>query len=138
MNPVIENVRDIAGDSAVIVGQRPFCELPWFLSAADLVVIPQKANSATLGQVPAKLFDAMAMAKPIISTRVSDMPQILDGCGVVVEPGNVEQIAQAMEELLDDEKLATELGRAAREKCVREYSMEAMAKILEGVFKRYE
>ena len=79
----------------------------------------------------------MAMAKPIVSTYISDIPQILDGCGVVVEPGNVEQIAQAMRELLDDQERAAELGRLAREKCVKEYSIEAMQSPLLAVFDRY-
>jgi len=38
----------------------------------DVVIIPQRENFATLGQMPAKVFDAMAMAKPTIATNVSD------------------------------------------------------------------
>jgi glycosyltransferase involved in cell wall biosynthesis len=136
-DPLVPALKGLAGDALVLVGMRPFQELPTFLSMADLVVIPQRHTDATLGQVPAKLFDAMAMAKPIISTTVSDIPEILSGCGVVVEPGNVTQLAEQMNRLLDDEATAARLGSAAREKCVREYSLEAMERILAGVFDRY-
>jgi glycosyltransferase involved in cell wall biosynthesis len=48
---------------------------------------------ATVGQIPAKLFDAMAMAKPIVATDVNDFAGILDGCGLVVKPGMPEEPA---------------------------------------------
>ena len=130
-------IQQIAGDHLIQIGLRPFSELPLFIALADLIVLPQRNTPATVGQVPAKLFDAMSMARPVISTNISDMPQILDGCGVIVEPGNVEQIAQAMAGLLEDEAWAAELGRRAREKCIREYSLEAMEKTLQAVFNRY-
>ena len=136
-HPVVQNVRNIAGDRVLCVGPRPFAELPWFLAAADLVAIVQRESLATLGQVPAKLFDAMAMAKPIISTRVSDIPKILDGCGIVVEAGKVDQISSAMEQLIENPELAHQLGAAAREKCVREYSFDAMEKALRSVFEAF-
>lgn len=132
-----EDLKEVAGRFTTIVGVRPFSELPLFLSMADLVVLPQRNTLTTMGQIPAKLFDAMAMGRPVISTSVSDIPRILDGCGVVVEPGNVEQIAEAIGRVLDDEEWAAELGRLAREKCIREYSIEVMERTLATVFDRY-
>ena len=99
-----------------------FNEIPFYLSVADLVVVPQRKSTATIGQVPAKLFDAMAMAKPIISTAVSDIPAILDNCGIVVPPGDVQQLANSIRRLVNDTRLCSELGSKARQKCIRNYS----------------
>jgi len=55
-------------------------------------------------------FDAMAMANPIVVTEVSDLPQILDGCGIVLEPDSPEALAEAIETLVEDERLQSELG----------------------------
>jgi glycosyltransferase involved in cell wall biosynthesis len=132
----LKNLIDVA-DFLLIEGMKPFSDVPKFLSMADLIVLPQKNSPIAEAQVPAKIFDAMAMAKPIISTAISDIPEILEGCGIIVEPGNVEQIAEKIEYILEHAEEAAEMGRKAREKCAREYSWEAVEKILIEVFDRY-
>ena len=47
--------------------------------------------------MPAKVFDAMAMAKPIIATNVSDLPEFLDGCGWTVAPEKPKQLADTIQ-----------------------------------------
>lgn len=136
--PLVTRVEQTLGEELTVQGMQPFSELPEFLAVADLVVILQGNSPATCGQAPAKLVDAMAMAEPIISTSVPDIPEILDGCGLTVEPGNLKQISQPFEELLSDEKRAMALGRAVREKCVRADGIEAMEKIRKEVSARYE
>lgn len=105
-----------------VVGEIPFDEVPRFLAAADVVVIPQRATTDTLGQVPAKLIDAMAMARPIVATQVSMIPAILDGCGVVVPSGDPPALAKAIDDLLADPARAEDLGRRARQRCIAQYS----------------
>ena len=102
-----------------------FDEVPRYLIAADVVAIPQRASTETMGQVPAKLFDAMAMARPIVSTAVSMIPEILEGCGVVVEPDDVKSLAHGLARLLADPDAAATLGLRARERCAAEYSFRA-------------
>ena len=96
--------------------------MPRYLIAADVVAVPQRSTTDTVGQVPAKLFDAMALGRPIVSTSVSMIPEILEGCGVVVEPGDVAALAGAIKRLLDDPGEASTLGRRARERCEAHYS----------------
>ena len=72
---------------------HPIREVPQYLEAADVVVVPQRDSSDTRGQVPAKLFDAMALGRPIVSTRVSMIPEMIEGCGVLVPPGDVPALA---------------------------------------------
>src|SRR5262249_34632732 len=83
-----------AGSPGVrIVGEIAFDDVPRFLAAADVVAVPQRATTDTVGQVPAKLVDAMAMARPVVATSVSMIPEMLDGCGVVVPPGDPPALA---------------------------------------------
>jgi len=119
-------------------GLQPFHKLPEFMSMADIVIIPQKRNLATVGQLPAKVFDAMAMAKPIVTTEVSDLPEILEGCGWIVEPGSPAHLAAAMQYVLENPRDAEERGRLARQKCVEKYSWDAMEKVLVKIFSKYE
>jgi glycosyltransferase involved in cell wall biosynthesis len=136
-DPFMEALHRQNKELIVPIGMVPFGEIPKFLSMADLIVLPQKKEPKTLGQIPAKVFDAMAMAKPIIATDVSDMAAILDGCGVIVEPGDIEQLALKIDLLLNDPPLALELGRKAREKFLKEYSFDTMESRLLNIFEKY-
>ena len=113
-----------------VVGEIPFDEVPRYLVAADVVAVPQRATTDTLGQVPAKLFDAMALARPIVSTAVSMIPEILEGCGVLVPPANPTALRAALGRLLGDPDGAAELGRRARQRCAERYSFTAARAVL--------
>ncbi len=112
-------------------------DVPKVLAMADLVVIPQRNTPSTVGQIPAKLIDAMAMAKPIIATNVSDMPKILDGCGIIVEPNDVEALAERIAFLLDNPVAAAELGKKAREKFLGNYTLDHLQKQLTNIFESF-
>ena len=119
-------------------GLQPFETVPAFLAMADVVVIPQRRNFSTMGQMPAKVFDAMAMAKPIIASNISDLPEILDGSGWIVEPENPEQLAEKIQYVLNNPEEAEAMGNKARQKCIEKYSWDAMEEVLLKVFEKYE
>jgi glycosyltransferase involved in cell wall biosynthesis len=136
-NARIRRLKENDPDIVTFLGPVEFDSLPEKLSMADLIVIPQKDEPVARGQVPAKLIDAMAMAKPIISTKVSDIPKILDGCGIVVEPDDTNALAKNIKYILDNPAKAEEMGRAARIKCEKYFSYEAVGNILYNVFDKY-
>jgi glycosyltransferase involved in cell wall biosynthesis len=108
-----------------VIGEVPFEDVPRWLVGADVVAVPQRDTPDTVGQVPAKIFDAMALARPVVSTSVSMIPEILDGCGIVVPPGHVRALAGGLGRVLADEAAAAALGARARARCVAEYSFRA-------------
>ena len=129
--------KNTLGDHLVFFGQQPFEKVPEFLSMADVVAIPQEKGHSTLGQIPAKIFDAMSMAKPIVATNVSDISHILEGCGWIVEPGNVELLAEAIQYFLDHPQEADETGRLARQRCIQYYSWDSMENCLLELFNKF-
>lgn len=98
-----------------------------YLGLADLVVIPQDNTLLARSQVPCKVFEAMAMEKPVVATAVSDLPEILDGCGWVVSPGDLSGLANAIRYALAHPEEGLEKGKAARMKCLQRYSKKNMA-----------
>ncbi|MCK5466091.1 glycosyltransferase [Candidatus Parcubacteria bacterium] len=120
------------------VNMQAFEKIPEFINMADLIVILQKKNIATIGQLPAKIFDAMAMAKPIIATNVNDMAEILDGCGIIVENCDSDQLEKSINYIIKNSKEAKEMGIRAREKCIAKYSWDIMEKELLKVFDKYD
>ncbi len=131
------HLKELGGNKIKLIGMQPFHKVPEFLSMADLVILPQHKSANAVGQIPAKVFDAMAMAKPIIASRVSDLPEILDGCGMIFEPYDIEGLSECISYILDNEKEAQIIGNNAREKCIKEYSFDAIENILTGIFDKY-
>ncbi|MEH1950308.1 MAG: glycosyltransferase family 4 protein [Nostoc sp.] len=107
--------------------------MPDLVAAAHIVVVPQRDTPETRAQFPLKLTDGMAMAKPVLSTRVGDIPQLLGDTGYLVEPGCPEQIAEQIQLIFQDLESASQKGIKARERCVEHYSIEAMASTLKSV-----
>ncbi|MGJ5628959.1 glycosyltransferase family 4 protein [Nostoc sp. CALU 1950] len=110
--------------------------MPDLVAAAHIVVVPQRDTPETRAQFPLKLTDGMAMAKPVLSTRVGDIPKILGDTGYLVEPACPEQIAEQIQLIFQNLESANQQGLKARKRCVEHYSIEAMASTLKSVIAR--
>jgi len=98
----------------------PFEKIPQIIRNASIIVIPQLARKAALGQLPAKLIDAMAAGVPIIATAVGDIPLWLSGnAGIIIPPGDKNILAKEIDALLKDEEKRNLLGLKAKEKFLR-------------------
>ena len=95
--------------------------------AADIVLIPQRDSPAARAQMPAKIIDAMALAKPVVATAVSDLPRYLaDGRGWIVPPSDPGALARACDAILDDPAAARAAGQRARAWCLEHLSDDAV------------
>ena len=119
------------GNLLTVVEPRPHREMPLFLSVAQVVVLAQRRTRVTDAQMPAKVYEAMAMARPVIASAVSDLDTVLDRCGVIVPPGDRDALWEALERILSDESEQLALGAAARKRCIERYGWDAMERILE-------
>ncbi len=128
----------LLSNSFKIYQPQPFNSLPHFLSISDLIVIPQRKRLASQFQMPAKLFDAMAMAKPIISTNVSDVPEILQNGGWIVDPEEPQQLASKIEYVYNHPKEAEYTGLKARSIFENKYSWNILSKKIYNIFNIYE
>ncbi|OKH19112.1 glycosyl transferase group 1 [Hydrococcus rivularis NIES-593] len=116
--------------------KSPVQEMPEIVSAAHVIVVPQRNTPAALAQFPLKLTDGMAMAKPVLATRVGDIPEILGDTGYLVDANAPDQIAAQIQWIFEHLDEANERGKRARKRCIERYSIEAMANILSGVIER--
>ncbi|BAZ16917.1 group 1 glycosyl transferase [Calothrix sp. NIES-4071] len=107
--------------------KAPVETMPEIVAAAHIVVVPQRSDIVARAQFPLKLTDGMAMGKPVISTRVGDIPEILAHTGYIVDPNAPEQIAMQIEAIFNDYDTACLKGRQARERCIEKYSTSTMA-----------
>jgi glycosyltransferase involved in cell wall biosynthesis len=135
---LVKTGKETLSDRFIGFGLQTFERVPEFLALADVIVIPQRSNLASIGQMPAKVFDAMSMAKPIIATQVSDLPKILESCGWIVKPEDPKELAESIQCILGNYSEAERTGWEARQRCIENYSFNAMEKALLTIFMKYE
>jgi glycosyltransferase involved in cell wall biosynthesis len=113
------------GHMFTFTGEVPHFEVPSFLAAMDITIIP---DSNTYGS-PMKLFEYMAMKKAIVAPDVPPIREIIeDGkTGILFERGDSSGATKAVEKLVQDEALRDQLGRRAHEIALRNYTWERRA-----------
>ena len=126
----IEKLMGMGKNWLIKLPQTPVDQMPEIVAAADAIVVPQRDTITAHAQFPIKLTDGMAMAKPIISTRVGDIPEILGDTGYLVDPSSPEQIAEKIQYIFNNLEEANDRGIRARERCINYYSIERMAAII--------
>ena len=98
----------------LIVGHLPQHEIPAYLKAADILVLPNSAKD-TISKVytsPLKLFEYMAAQKPIIASDLPSLREILnDSNSVLTEPDNPEKLAENIKLLLSNRELSDKIAR---------------------------
>ncbi|MDI6903117.1 MAG: glycosyltransferase family 4 protein [Methanocellales archaeon] len=137
---LIKTYKKKLGEQLILAPPQPFLEMPKFLAASDLIVLPHKQDAPWRGfEIPAKLYDAMAMGLAIIVSNVGDLPEIVGDAGIVIPDGDVKACKEAILRLFNDRQLAKKLGAKARERCVEKYSWDVLKKktldVYDGVLK---
>jgi glycosyltransferase involved in cell wall biosynthesis len=81
--------------------------------------------------------EAMACGTPVITSHVSSLGEVVGDAGLLIDPYNVSELADAMAAVRDEPTLAAELRRRGLERAKR-FSWDASAKIVDGVFSKLE
>jgi glycosyltransferase involved in cell wall biosynthesis len=115
-----------SGVSATFAGRVPREEVAGYLDACDILVSPhvRGPDGSDFFGSPTKLFEYMAMARPVIASRLGQPSDIIkDGqTGILVDSGNAEALARAIKRLACDEALRARLGAAARHAVSAQYT----------------
>lgn len=128
--PEFENVKNIIGEldignKVTLTGSVPPDEVPYYIGAMDIFIVPRPSTSETETAVPLKVLEAMAMGKPIVATNVGGLAEVIeDGVnGILTEPGNTGQLADKILSLVDNESLRREIGEKSKQKA-KEFNWE--------------
>lgn len=92
-------------------------------SNADIFVLPSLETPAGTEGFGIVLLEAMLYRLPIIASATGGIPEVLDNsnCGLLVEPGNVEQLVQAVLQIADNSRMAKKLVHKAHERLLAHY-----------------
>ncbi|MEM1604677.1 MAG: glycosyltransferase family 4 protein [Fervidicoccaceae archaeon] len=112
--------------------------LPWekvileYYSRADVFVLPSYSEG-----LPTVLLEAMATGVPVVTTPVGDITDIVrhGETGILVKPGNIKMLAEAILTILQDKSLRKEIVSNALN-TVRNYDWKVIANIFDNVYNR--
>ncbi len=109
-------------DHVVFAGFRD--DIPSVLSAIDIFALPSLKEG-----LPMVLLETMAAKKPLVATRVGDIPGIVkhNESGILIEPGDVKQLQDGLKNIIEDKALSNSLADRAFERVSSEYSSKRMA-----------
>ena len=116
-------------DKIIFTGFRE--NIPEILASFDIFVLPSRSEG--FGRVN---LEAMAMGKPVVSTNVGGIPEVvLDGVtGILVEPGNSKALSHAIMRLLNDPPLRKAMGRKGRERVEQYFTLHSHVQRIEEIY----
>jgi glycosyltransferase involved in cell wall biosynthesis len=118
-------------------GRRTSDEIAALLMTADVVVAPSvPTREGKREGVPVALMEAMSAAVPVVASRLSGIPELIeDGRnGILIPPGDASALASALRRLHEDPELRECLGSAGRDTVMRKFDLRANAARLTAQF----
>ena len=96
--------------------------VPYYIAAMDIALAPYPSGGAAYFS-PLKVFEYMAMARPVVATDRGQCVELLkDGAGVALPPGAPELWAVTLADLLSDPQTRLSMGNKARQRVLAHYT----------------
>lgn len=128
----VERLEEFDEENVRYLGYAEQDVLEAFYRRADLFVFPTRSDV-----FPLVTLEALASGTPVVSTTVGGIPeQITDETGILVPPERPDEIARAVDELLNDDQRRASMSEAAIERAKSEYSWDGVARKTIDVYNR--
>jgi colanic acid/amylovoran biosynthesis glycosyltransferase len=125
-------------DRVVLHGPQPRARVLEIISAADAVVLPGIVTATGRRDgIPVALMEAMALARAVVASPVSGVPELVEHerSGLLVDPEDVESLADALARLAGDAALRARLGAAGRRRIEADFELDRSAARLSELFR---
>ncbi len=119
------------------LGTQPHEVVRDYYKRAHLFVLGcEVAPNGDRDGIPNVLFESMAMGVPVVATRLSAIPELVENekTGLLVAPGQPQQLAEAMLKMLTDAALRTRVIPAARQRVLQDFDNKVLVKELASIF----
>jgi glycosyltransferase involved in cell wall biosynthesis len=112
-----------------LLGQRS--DVPETLNAADVFVLGSDYEGN-----PLAVLEAMAAGKPVVSTAVGGVPELVEGgCGLLVPPRDARALSKAMRYMLESPEARKSMGEASARRAVERFDLQVMTEAYEALYK---
>ena len=115
--------------NVIMLSQQKKEKMPEILAASDACMVLLKKAELFKTVIPSKIFEAMAMERPIILGVEGESREIIEegACGNCIEPENPQALADAVMALYEKRECAETLGKNGKAFVVKEYDREKLA-----------
>lgn len=123
----------------ILVPRQPHQQIPYYLKAADVLVLPNKKGDAMSERYtsPLKLFEYMAAQRPIVASDLPSIREVLNGQNsILVAPNDPFSLAEGIRKVLINKELAQRLAQKAF-KNVQNYSWQNRAQKILNFIRPY-
>jgi len=119
-------------NNLTLLPEQPRNDIPAYLSAADIALIPLRKIDIFKGALPSKIFDAWACCKPVLLSVDGEARQIMEaaGGGIFIPPEAPEAMASALRSLSVSPQECERMGQNGRAYTVQHFSRRALAEQL--------
>jgi len=115
-----------------LVGRKLHSEIPRWLSAADMLVLPSYHEG-----LPNVVLEAMACSLPVVATKVGGIPEAINkDNGILVDRKDVSSLVRGIGELLKDERRCREMGERGREIVEEKFTWKNSAIKLRRIYEK--
>ena len=114
-------------DHVTLTGALPNEEVLERYKKATLFVMPCKVSeNGDVDGIPNVLLESMAMTVPVISTRISAIPELLSDQenGLLVNPNSHDELVEAIVSLINSPEKRAQLGKAGRRKVLADFNID--------------
>ncbi len=121
------------GDVVTIAGAQPRKVVVSSLAAADIAVLPSvRLASGKMEGIPVALMEAMASRLPVVATRISGIPELIDDgeSGLLVPERDARALAQAILSIAEMPDRGLGMGLRGRARIERDFDLSAAAEHL--------
>ena len=122
-----------AFDAVEFTGAAPYDRVPELLASIDVALAPYEPMAGFYFS-PIKIFEYMAAGLPIVAASLGQIEEVLDHrrSALLVRPGSVVELADAVARIRSDPKLGDRLGRNARKAAVARHTWQRNARRVVG------
>lgn len=116
------------GERVRFVGYVPSLEMPEWLPAFDVLVLPSLSRPGWVEQFGRILVEAMACGVAVVGSACGEIPRVMGDAGIVVPEGDASALARALRGLAERPEERAMRGRAGRERVLAHYAHERIAR----------
>jgi glycosyltransferase involved in cell wall biosynthesis len=102
-------------------------DLPAYLNASDVFVLPSETRKNWREQFGRAIVEAMACGTAVIGSDSGEIPTVVADAGMIFPEGDEDALADCLRTLLADAALRKRLGKCGRERVLRMFSVEKVA-----------
>ncbi|MFH1421144.1 MAG: glycosyltransferase family 4 protein [Planctomycetota bacterium] len=129
----------ILEEKVIFAGFVPDNEIPYYYAACDLFIMPSfpAQEGENVEGFGIAYLEANSCGKPVIGGKSGGTEDaVIDGkTGILVDPQNIEEITDAVVNILSDKSLAAQMGKNGRERVVTELNWSSVTKKILGILK---